>query len=857
MADNTQVSIDLTYKLLHKEKLKILEQDTKKVIAQVNTYAKQVTALAVANSKIEVQASKEAAAVKVAMLKKETEEKKANVLLQKLEYQKSKDEEKRLAKQSVQDKKQVDKEKLESEKAWQREKQRLDRESADKQKQVAKQIAEQIKRDNELVARSQQRALMNSFAQPQKQVVGKSTFIGDMFSKDYFTAQLKGYTQLMNSVSQGNPKWQEYKNKVDSVKSSLQAYNSVKKLSIFQLAEFGENITVVTAGIMAAISGIVSLGKESVQLAAKFNVLRSNFKGTDEDLQLFRQATAGTVSDANLIRLSNQAEDLGVSLKDQALLFSLAEDAGDKYGGSVEENFQRVVMATEGNIKGLKALGIQKAEYEQMVQTLVKAHGGEVESIQGVNGEREINIKKLDAETQKQIRLNAILKLTGITLNDVKNKTQDQADKLEALSVRVEEAKTKFGNFLLTGVEPLITGFLNLGDAGSVVVGGLSSIISAAVPLASTIAQLNIAFPNLAKTVTSSTIAMASAWTAMVGAILLGAQQIRSNLGIDLFSGNIISNIQNLATSDFMVNRGIDKGIESMKKTGMDKPITDRLLQDALKTNDKKYETFSKLPKNLPTTSKGGKSPVQQETEDIDILAKAVRDLKVAYEQTTDKAMKFLEPMGQEGRGKLRPADQFKGAQSALVAFSDTTKSLIEEIDSFINVVASGISGLFEGLIAGDTVDALKGFLKNIVNAFITSVQAMIFAAGGAAAAKGITTFGLSLITDLPELAAAWVALEAAKGVISGFAQGGYVSGAGTSTSDSIPAMLSNGEFVVNAAATRSNLPLLSAINNNANFTPAMATPVNNVYIYSEIDGVTFLKKNYPKYQTSKRAVRV
>lgn len=46
-----------------------------------------------------------------------------------------------------------------------------------------------------------------------------------------------------------------------------------------------------------------------------------------------------------------------------------------------------------------------------------------------------------------------------------------------------------------------------------------------------------------------------------------------------------------------------------------------------------------------------------------------------------------------------------------------------------------------------------------------------------------------------------------------GFADGGHVKGAGTSTSDSIPAMLSNGEFVVNAKATRRYAHLLDAIN--------------------------------------------
>ena len=49
-------------------------------------------------------------------------------------------------------------------------------------------------------------------------------------------------------------------------------------------------------------------------------------------------------------------------------------------------------------------------------------------------------------------------------------------------------------------------------------------------------------------------------------------------------------------------------------------------------------------------------------------------------------------------------------------------------------------------------------------------------------------------------------------------ASGGYVYGEGTSTSDSIPALLSNGEFVVNAASTASFGPLLETINKNPNF---------------------------------------
>jgi len=47
------------------------------------------------------------------------------------------------------------------------------------------------------------------------------------------------------------------------------------------------------------------------------------------------------------------------------------------------------------------------------------------------------------------------------------------------------------------------------------------------------------------------------------------------------------------------------------------------------------------------------------------------------------------------------------------------------------------------------------------------------------------------------------------------FAEGGMVRGPGTGISDSIPAMLSHGEFVVNAAATRRFLPILTRMNSD------------------------------------------
>ena len=62
----------------------------------------------------------------------------------------------------------------------------------------------------------------------------------------------------------------------------------------------------------------------------------------------------------------------------------------------------------------------------------------------------------------------------------------------------------------------------------------------------------------------------------------------------------------------------------------------------------------------------------------------------------------------------------------------------------------------------------------------------------------------------------------------AGFNQGGYVRGPGNNVSDSIPARLSNGEFVVNARATRRNRGVLQAINSGGTAGGASSVVNNN-----------------------------
>ena len=74
------------------------------------------------------------------------------------------------------------------------------------------------------------------------------------------------------------------------------------------------------------------------------------------------------------------------------------------------------------------------------------------------------------------------------------------------------------------------------------------------------------------------------------------------------------------------------------------------------------------------------------------------------------------------------------------------------------------------------------------------------------------------------------------------FATGGYVSGEGTGTSDSIPAMLSNGESVNNARSTSMFAPIYSSLNQMGGGVPIVATQTA-----SQVQGEEMLARAFAK----------
>lgn len=155
------------------------------------------------------------------------------------------------------------------------------------------------------------------------------------------------------------------------------------------------------------------------------------------------------------------------------------------------------------------------------------------------------------------------------------------------------------------------------------------------------------------------------------------------------------------------------------------------------------------------------------------------------------------------GKAKANNADSYEKKVSlmneALQKYDEEQQKIntISKIQQTSNQLAKDFSGAITDWITGAQSfgDAMKSILKQLIAQLI---QAAIYATIVAACTGGGGGF-----------AARW-----SKAFGKGLATGGSVAGPGTGTSDSIPAMLSNGEYVLNAQAVdRLGVPFLNGLN--------------------------------------------
>ena len=247
----------------------------------------------------------------------------------------------------------------------------------------------------------------------------------------------------------------------------------------------------------------------------------------------------------------------------------------------------------------------------------------------------------------------------------------------------------------------------------------------------------------------------------------------------------------------------------------------------------------------------GAEKAQEMQAKLLDIMIKAKADLKNQAKEIVDELNKEFE----EAEKARRDADIMNGGtveedetaklerykaflQSKLDAYKDYAavqeqlqkdlsdaevkeqeeankkKAALQEdqmkmMSDMIQTMGDGLSEFFES-----EDKSLHAFLKSMLTSILDAIEIAVNAYFAQILAKEIASKSWGGVASAAALMAlVKAAFAGAKALVKGFSVGGYVQGAGTGTSDSIPARLSNGESVMTAKATSMFSPILSAFN--------------------------------------------
>ena len=247
----------------------------------------------------------------------------------------------------------------------------------------------------------------------------------------------------------------------------------------------------------------------------------------------------------------------------------------------------------------------------------------------------------------------------------------------------------------------------------------------------------------------------------------------------------------------------------------------------------------------------GAEKAQEMQAKLLDIMIKAKADIKNQAKEIVDEINKEFE----EAEKKRRDADIMNGGtgeeddaaklerykaflQSKLDAYKDYAavqeqlqkdlsdaevkeqeeankkKAALQEdqmkmMADMIQTIGDGLSEFFES-----EDKSLHSFLKSMLTSILDAIEIAVNAYFAQILAKEIASKSWGGVASAAALMAlVKAAFAGAKALVKGFSVGGYVHGAGTGTSDSIPARLSNGESVMTAKATSMFSPILSAFN--------------------------------------------
>lgn len=690
--------------------------------------------------------------------------------------------------------------------------------------------------------------------------------------------------------------------------------SSEQKQSNSAMLNTAKNIGVIAIATIEATKAIMEFAKsmkEMVMKGAEYGVLKDNFdklagstEKANEQLQLMRKASGGELNNKDLIEYNAKMTLLGFSVADTSKLLFLVHERSEQIGISFDKGeklLQTFILTGRG--RGLQQLGINIADVNKEMEKLTLATGKTKDEM----SEEEI----------QAIRMNAVLNVSKIKMEDLEKSTLSTAGKINSFQSATENAKLEIGNFIANGLVNMIESFGLTGSAATTAGGYVSSFGSLLMGLIPTIAALKIAFPDLGSAIIKSMSGVGMTVALELGLIVAAVMAVmylinevnkqadkqkkwkeehkneEKQLQNEFYNKPTLkeqsNTVWNSADSEFDPVTGKRISGNTTKGTVISATLDDARELDKITNDiDKKIKNITDPKNNI----KGGKSnnkdlqeekvvldEIQQLKEDIKLLdAKRLEDIKNYGKESgivlddTNKLLVANDKLNYLLTGQKKDYNAMAEAMAKMLADMQEAARITKEQNKPKPTPEGRNNPSQGGGAKATTKELFDAFGESVgkIGDIFKGIASTLGLAADSFVGKLISGFDtvVSLIqTVLATIQAYQTASSFIKMLIPFFADGGLVSGAGTGRSDSIMARISNGEFVMNAKSTAAYLPMLQAMNGNGGVRNAtryadggmVNRNVNNnsVYITANQDGITFLKNNFPKYLNDKRYTRI
>lgn len=222
--------------------------------------------------------------------------------------------------------------------------------------------------------------------------------------------------------------------------------------------------------------------------------------------------------------------------------------------------------------------------------------------------------------------------------------------------------------------------------------------------------------------------------------------------------------------------------------------------KEIVDTINKEFEDSEKARSDANILGGGTSNDESDNTAKLERY-KAFLEQKLALAQTNTEAQKQLQQQLHDVTIQLQEDENEK-----------KRKAEEEQLQNLKNYILA-VGDAFEEFFNSED-KSFRSFLKSLLTNLLDAIEKAMLAQYVAILGGDLVKLGWAGVASAAaKMALITAAFGAAKAAVKSFAVGGYVSGEGTGTSDSIPARLSNGESVMTAKATSMFSPILSAFN--------------------------------------------